>query len=159
MFRPFSTVPCLSEPCQAAAAAKLLRSYRFFLSTLRAMSERVSRPVARYRPGQAPARPVSDSSDDETPAAPAPAPPRERLPSKVTSAARTAGVPIPAAAAPAPAPGGPVDLDEYGTCVCLPQKRIRTMMRLLRLLPPPLRGQRAPRLGARRRSPARLHGP
>lgn len=84
------------------------------------------RPVARYRPGQAPAVAASDSSSDDEGAASAPraVQPRPKLPSRVTQAAASAaGVtiqrgdeaicPQPKAHAPAPRKAE-IDLSEYG---------------------------------------------
>ncbi|WFD17885.1 hypothetical protein MCAP1_000094 [Malassezia caprae] len=83
------------------------------------MSERVPRPVARYRPGQAPAAAASDSSSDEEGAQRRAAQPRPKLPSRVTQAASAAGVTIQQGAEavrppPAAAPS-PVHLSEYET--------------------------------------------
>lgn len=77
------------------------------------MSQRVARPVARYRPGQAPAAAQDvDSSDEETVPSSKPVE-RVRLPSRVTSAPKVAAAVPVAPTAPRPA-AAPVDMDEYG---------------------------------------------
>lgn len=84
-----------------------------FVALACTMSQRVARPVARYRPGQAPAAAQDvDSSDEETVPSSKPVE-RVRLPSRVTSAPKVAAAVPVAPTAPRPA-AAPVDMDEYG---------------------------------------------
>jgi len=78
----------------------------------------VPRPVARYRPGQAPAPVASDSSSDDEGAQRREVQPRPKLPSRVTHAASAAGVTIQrgdeALRLPPTAAPSAVHLSEYG---------------------------------------------